>query len=603
MCVGGAPAAGGTRSEVSTSDCWLVAALVQPAVVTVKTTWPQYVARSARAPEAGADSFGPSHWQSGRSFPTTLGAMRSVADVSTDDLVNSLLNSVTSSTSSPSTSTSSPSTSTTSTSTSTTSKSAASTSWSTSSSLASASHSASSASSDSETKAPATTSPATKSPATETPATTSPAASSSGSNNETATGGATDGSGDGGSGGVALSIGIAIGVLALVVATLLFLRSRRKRAQKARDSACSPPAGATCLTVPADRGFKQERELGMPEMSIELPPGHLGFSQSKGLDMSYASSRSSATSNQYNASVASSTDSSVFNTMGGVSPTFSSRKMASYSYQYRESEDGPSTNANPSLSSARSAGSTAFRLTGLNGSNAACGRGGNTKLTRVTSGRTLSAADEYAELVTATNAQGKVDMAAHAPSPQVMHADFTGSATSLNEMEISMGPDADNHSFLAPLPTRKTPASTQAQAVARASEVSMGPDSPVSGREKRTGSVYDTIPNLSGEKMSASSRSSEEDPNAMSTASFLSESSISSTSSRDSVATSARGSAYVSSMPLLQQLSSAEDSDYGEDLTSERASTESSDSANTTRSGSIIALNLEAKDGCSEIAI
>ncbi|KUF94135.1 60S ribosomal protein L10a-1 [Phytophthora nicotianae] len=129
-------------------------------------------------------------------------------------------------------------------------------------------------------------------------------------------------------------------------------------------------------------------------------------------------------------------------------------------------------------------------------------------------------------------------------------------------------------------------------------------DSPVA-RGKRTGSVYDTIPNLAGEKMSASAstRSSVEDPNAMSTASFLSESSISSTSTRDSVATSARGSAYVSSMPLLQQLSSADDSDYGEDMSSERASTESSDSANTTRSGSLIALNLEAKDGCSEIAI
>ncbi|EGZ07687.1 hypothetical protein PHYSODRAFT_376239, partial [Phytophthora sojae] len=350
----------------------------------------------------------------------------------------------------------------------------------------------------------------------------------------------------------------------------------------------SPPAGATCLTVPADRGFKQEHELGMPEMSIELAPNQLGFS--KGLDMSYASSRSSAASNQYSASVASSTDSSVFNTQGGVSPTFSSRKMASYSYQYRESEEG-GANANAKSSNT-------LHLTGLigNGSTAS-GRGGATPK-RAPGGRKLSAPDEYAELATTTNAQPKVDMNAHDQAPQVMHADFRQSSN----MNISMGPDtaADNQSFLAPLPTRAAPGSSKMQARApsdvRASEVSMGPDSPV-GRGKRTGSVYDTIPNLAGEKMAASYRSSE-DPREMSTASFLSESSVSSTSTRDSVATSARSSAYVSSMPLLQQLSSAEDSDYGDDLSSDRSS-----DSNNARPGSLIALNLEAKDGCSEIAI
>eukprot|EP00644_Phytophthora_capsici_P016489 jgi/Phyca11/19784/fgenesh1_pg.PHYCAscaffold_52_\ len=363
----------------------------------------------------------------------------------------------------------------------------------------------------------------------------------------------------------------------------------------------SPPmGGATCLTVPADRGFKKEQELGMPEMSIELTPGELGMS--KGFDMSYASSRSSATSQQYNPSIASSTDSSVFNTKGGVSPTFSNRKMASYSYQYRESEDNAT---NPNTSSARSNDSTTFHLTGLIGNGATASGRGPSNAARAPGSRKLSAPDEYAELVTATNAHGHVDMNAHNQSPQVMQADFTQSATSQSDMNISMGPDNDNQSFLAPLPTRTAPAPVQTRQgpVVRASEESMGPDSPVAGRGKRTGSVYDTIPKLSGEKMSVSSRSSEEDPNAMSTASFLSESSISSTSTRDSAATSARGSAYISSMPLLQQLSSADDSDYGEDNSSERASTESSDSANTTRSGSLIALNLEAKDGCSEIAI
>ncbi|ETI53589.1 hypothetical protein F441_03479 [Phytophthora nicotianae CJ01A1] len=530
--------------------------------------------------------------------------MRTVADVSTDDLVNSLLNSVTTGGSSTSSTTSTtPSTATTSStttsSTSATRTSAPSTASATASSSASASHSASSSSNDAS---PATDTPETTSPVTTAPATTapSPADSSSTGAGDTATKGTTEDSDDSGGGGAGLSIGIALGVLALVIAALLFLRSRRKRAQKERESASSPPAGATCLAVPAGRGFKKEQELGLPEMSIELTPGELGMS--KGFDMSYASStRSSATSQPYNPSLASSTDSSVFNTRGGVSPTFSNRKMASYSYQYRESEENG--NANPNMSSARSNDSTTFHLTGLIGNGAtASGRGPSNQ----TRGRKLSAPDEYAELVTATNAHGQVDMNAHNQTPQTMHADFTQSATSQNEMNISMGPDNDNHSFLAPLPTRPAPAPAPrpAPTIVRASEESMGPDSPVA-RGKRTGSVYDTIPNLAGEKMSASAstRSSVEDPNAMSTASFLSESSISSTSTRDSVATSARGSAYVSSMPLLQQLSSADDSDYGEDMSSERASTESSDSANTTRSGSLIALNLEAKDGCSEIAI
>ncbi|KAG3110662.1 hypothetical protein PI124_g10184 [Phytophthora idaei] len=522
--------------------------------------------------------------------------MRTVADVSTDDLVNSLLNSVTTGGSSTSSTTSTtPSTSTT---TSTAKTSAPSSTSATASSSASASHSASSSSNDAPpaTDAPEATTPATTAPVTTAP---SPADSSSTGAGDTKTKGTTEGSDDGG-GGAGLSIGIALGVLALVIAALLFLRSRRKRAQKERESASSPPAGATCLAVPAGRGFKKEQELGLPEMSIELTPGELGMS--KGFDMSYASStRSSATSQPYNPSLASSTDSSVFNTRGGVSPTFSNRKMASYSYQYRESEENG--NANPNMSSACSNDSTTFHLTGLIGNGAtASGRGPSNQ----TRGRKLSAPDEYAELVTATNAHGKVDMNARNQSPQVMHADFTQSTASQNEMNISMGPDVDNHSFLAPLPTRPAPApakTRQAPTIVRASEESMGPDSPVAGRGKRTGSVYDTIPNLSGEKMSASTRSSVEDPNAMSSASFLSESSISSTSTRDSAATSARGSAYVSSMPLLQQLSSADDSDYGEDVTSERASTESSDSANTARSGSLIALNLEAKDGCSEIAI
>ncbi|KAF4320066.1 hypothetical protein BBO99_00005932 [Phytophthora kernoviae] len=305
----------------------------------------------------------------------------------------------------------------------------------------------------------------------------------------------------------------------------------------------SPPAGATCLTVPAGRGFApDQRELGMPEMSIELPPGeHLGFS--KGFDMSYASSaRSSASSNPYNPSLASS-DGSVFNTVGGVSPTFSGRKMASYSYQYRSSSDGENGNTNPN---GRSAGSTAFRLTQLAGSTAS-GRGGNTKLPRVPSGRTMSASDEYTELVTATNAKEQVDMETHS-------ADFTQTGGRKNELDISMGPDSERH--MPGVPIRSSAVPVRASG---ASDMSMGPDSPSEGRPKRSDSVYDTIPKLSGENMSASI--------------------------------------------ALSSMSSTDSSDYGEDLSSERASSESTDSGNTQRSGSLIALNLETTDGTSEIAI
>ncbi|KAG7394110.1 hypothetical protein PHYBOEH_005665 [Phytophthora boehmeriae] len=484
--------------------------------------------------------------------------MRSVEAVSTDDLVNSLLNSVKS-------------------------KSSSNSAGSASSSPASDSGSSASASSGSDSTADSPSTPSTvskvstpsttPSPATPSPATPSPATSQSSGSKETVTGQQAD-SGDGGGGGAGLSIGIAIGVLALVVATLLFLRSRRRRrTQKETEPTPSPPAGATCLTVPAGRGFApDQRELGMPEMSIELPPGeHLGFS--KGFDVSYASSaRSSASSNPYNPSLASS-DGSVFNTVGGVSPTFSSRKMASYSYQYRSSSDGENGNAN---ANGRSAGSTAFRLTQLAGS-AASGRGGNTKLSRVPSGRTLSAADEYTELVTATNAKGHVDMETHS-------ADFTQTGGPQNEMDISMGPDSERHMAGVPIrnsavPIRNSAVPIRASAASAASDMSMGPDSPSEGRPKRSGSVYDTIPKLSGENMSSSIASSD------------------ATASQRSAAPS------LGVMPLLQSMSSAESSDYGEDMTSERASSESTDSGNTQRSGSLIALNLETTDGTSEIAI
>ncbi|CAH0519484.1 unnamed protein product [Peronospora belbahrii] len=395
---------------------------------------------------------------------------------------------------------------------------------------------------------------------------------------------------------IGLAIGVSLGVLVLVIAILLFLRSRRKRHEKNRKSVHSPPAGATCLTVPAHRGFKKEHELGMPEMSIELSPDELGLS--KGFDVSYASSaRTSTASNQLNTSVASSTDSSVFNTKGGLSPTFSNRKMASYSYHYRESEGNGNGNS-------QFASSTTFHLTGMIGNGHASSRGLYNS-SRVPRSRKLSAPDEYAELITATNAHGKMNVESLNESPQTVYADFTQSSVSENEMDISMGPDEDNHSFLAPLPPPPAPVRPRPMPmVPRTSEESMGPDSPMARRSKRTGSVYDTIPNLSGERISTLARTSDENSHTMSTASFMSESSISSTSTRDSAATSACGSAFVSSVPIMQ-LSNVDDSDYGEVPSSERPSSasESSGSTNMARSGSLIALNLEGKGASSEVAI
>ncbi|CAI5741238.1 unnamed protein product [Peronospora farinosa] len=489
--------------------------------------------------------------------------MKSVADVSTDDLVNSLLQSVT-----PDTTTNGPNSITKPIE----SKSTASSS-SSSGSLQSPNPSILP---DNSALSPVTSAPSS-SPAPVTPPTAKDVTPDKviGSTN-------TDKDGN----GTLLSIGITMGVLFFVIAALFCLRLQRKRPQKKRTSVSPPPLGVASMTVPVHRGFKNEQDLGMPEMSIELSPGELGLS--KGFDMSYVSStRTSGASNQqFDNSNASSTDSSVFNTRGGLSPTtFSNRKMNSYSYHYRESEENGNPNVNPQLAT-----STMFHLTGLIGNGHASGRGNHANSLRIPASRKLSAPDEYAELATATNAHAEMEMSSHIQSPK-QDAGFTQSTTSQDDMDISMGPD-DNRSFLAPLlthavpaPTRAIPAPTRSKPMAaRASEESMGPDSPA--------------------KLSTLLRSSDDDPNAMSTASFLSESSISSVSTRDSFATSAHGSAYVSSIPLLQQSSKTDISGYA-DLSSDRASMGSlNTNANMARPGSLIALNPEkAKGSSSEIAI
>uniref|UniRef100_M4BW63 Uncharacterized protein n=1 Tax=Hyaloperonospora arabidopsidis (strain Emoy2) TaxID=559515 RepID=M4BW63_HYAAE len=341
-------------------------------------------------------------------------------------------------------------------------------------------------------------------------------------------------------------------------------------------------------------------------MSIELSPGNLGLS--KGFDMSFASSTrsSQSTSFQPNTSVASSTDSSVFNTKGGVSPTtaFCSRKVGgSFSYQYRESEDEKRPIA------ADLAASTTFHLTGLIGNGQTSSRGGGggglNQSRAAKSGRKLSAPDEYAELVTTTNAHGNVDHLMHPRgSPMremVMQADFTQSGFSQNELEVSMGPDGDNFNFVASLPVKRAPGMA-----VRASDESLGPDSPLARSGRRPGLAYDALSSVSRDKRSAlrhQQMGTEVDLNAMSTVSFLSESSISSTSTSDSLTTSLHVSAYEPCMPLLQQLSSAGDSDYGEEIVSDRVSLASSEDAKMARSGSLIALKLEANSGSSEIAI
>ena len=66
--------------------------------------------------------------------------------------------------------------------------------------------------------------------------------------------------------------------------------------------------------------------------------------------------------------------------------------------------------------------------------------------------RKLSAPDEYAELATTTNAYGKLEQTV--PPTMVLQADFTQSSSSQNELDVSMGPDGDNFSFVAPLPVR-----------------------------------------------------------------------------------------------------------------------------------------------------
>ncbi|TDH72567.1 hypothetical protein CCR75_007780 [Bremia lactucae] len=490
--------------------------------------------------------------------------MRTVAAISTDDLVNSLLDSVTSGSSSKHSSDATLSTST---------MPSVASAWNTESPI----HSSSS-STQNDVEVPDSVDairPAV-----------SPAPTGADSSSKNSTNIVLDQS-DGGDLSAGLYVVIVLGILALVLAAVLFYRSRQRHARKDIELADSPTVGAAHITVPSDRGFKRERELGMPEMSIELTPGDLG--RSKGFDTSYVSStRSSNTAQQYNLSLASNGDGSVFNTKGGVSPTGSHRKVTSYSYQYSESEDS----GNPHVASA---GSTTFHLTGLIGSGAAVsGRGRN----NISRSRKLSAPDEYAELTTATNAQGQIQMHESYSSPHETRTDLTQSSSSSNELDISMGPDDDNHSFLGPLPTHGPPAIAIKHANLRASDESMGPDSPITKRGKHPNLMYDTVPFSTGNPL-ATSQSSMENFHDRSSTSVLSASSVSSISNRDSMATAVSRSAYVASVPLLQHPSTY----YGEDLSSERASTESTDSANTTRSGSLIALDLKAKGSCSEIAI
>ena len=207
--------------------------------------------------------------------------------------------------------------------------------------------------------------------------------------------------------------------------------------------------------------------------------------------------------------------------------------------------------------------------------------------------RKLSAPDEYAELATTTNAYGKLEQTV--PPTMVLQADFTQSSSSQNELDVSMGPDGDNFSFVAPLPVR-----APVRAMRRASDESLGPDSPLARSSRRPGPVHGLLP---ARRQQRSEDDEEVDLNGMSTVSFLSESSLSSTSTRDSLTTSMHASAYESFMPLLQQSSSADDSDYGEEVSLDRVSTASVEQAKMARSGSLIALKLEAHSGASEIAI
>lgn len=490
--------------------------------------------------------------------------MRAVADVSTDDLVNSLLDSVTSGSSAPPES--STPTDATVASNSTTPIVAHSV-----TATPSASSSGSSGSEDAlPTDTPNSIAPITPEPAAITTPPVSP--------DDSATKGLDTKSGKGHA-TTSLSLGISLGVLALVFAILLLMRSRRRHVHKDHDSNAPSAAGLTPMTVPPDRGFKRERELGLPEMSIELAPGELGMT--KGFEMSCTSSTRSSVASQH-LSVASS-GSGLFNTKGGVSPTSSNLKLTSYSYQYRESEE--KGNGNNMLSTA---GGTTYHLTGLIGNGATINGSGPSNRSRK-----LSTPDEYAELISATNAQDKVNMGGHDRPLQRTYGNFAHS-----DMDISMGPDEDTYAFIAPLPP-KAP-SPQILKISkltnsRASEESMCPDSPVAKRGKNQ------MPSahLNGENRPTSSQSSS---GSASVASFMTRSSVSSISTGDSMIASACDSAYLPTVHFLQQLARSSVNDYGEDLTPERASTESTDSANTARSGSLIALNLDAKDG-SEIAI
>lgn len=490
------------------------------------------------------------------------------ADVTAADLVDSLLNSISS-----------------------TSGSASASSDSSASGSESASSSSASSSEDNATTAPVVTTAAPVA-TTATPATTAPSASVTGVADED----------DGGSGSAAgIGIGLAVAAVVMVACVFLYLR-RRKRLTSAKTRR---------------QQFGNVDELGPAEPSIELPhPSHPLYRKSQDPGVRGSSMYSTSSSARFGGDGGHSTV-SVFNTVGGVSPT--GRKYGASGYQFRTSS------ASSSSSSSSTRGSATIPTAAP------------TKLARVLSGHELPDEDSEYEQLNSTSAAAPRPLDGH-HEPEQSSSVSTTSATigSISSLHDSASSDVFRHGD--GLGERLRAQSRSGQAAPAAVDTSAASPPPplnehemeqamdsslINGRTKRTGSVYDTIPTLAGEKMPEAAQSPPPQPSSSRPAPIITAAAPTPTATASFIATPTNGKrappppppvgvapfvpshlptttpevgSYVGDLPL-SSFAGADDLEFeftmdAEDAT-KRASTVSTTSSTgsaSTRDGSLIAM-------------
>lgn len=350
-------------------------------------------------------------------------------------------------------------------------------------------------------------------------------------------------------------------------------------------------------------------ELGPPQPSIELPaPSRPLYRPSQDPGVRASSMLSTGSSRD---------GTSVFHTVGALSPN-SARKFGGSNYQFRAS----------SLSSASSgSGSmveTADGSVHVVGAAAGQGRlapmaGGGRKLARVLSGREMDERDEdaaYAQL-RSTSAAAPTPLGGDFTRDQSVLSHASAASSGVNSLHDSASSDVFRHGDGLGRANGQPQQSQQQPQQQSDAQLTQALDSSlITGRTKRTGSVYDSIPALAGEQMHADAGASEptEAPAAATAptgrrapppppptgvAAFL--------------PPPAEGSSFVAPLPTsLASLASADELEFsldgarstasGRESTMSTTSSASSDSSGT-RGGSLIALAETTRENGHEIAI